>query len=210
MWGGLHGIKPYGVLGAALAMVVAPALGISAAVVGRRVVGRVLKRASRQMRHPLHATLWITSGLVGFADGTNDGQKAMAVITAVLVARGSATPGDIPFWVRLTVGVTLAVGTLLGARVLRTVSRRLYPSRPLDAVTAETTSAVVILAVVGRRRPGEHDRCGHLGGRRHGVGGPPASRALGDGPAHRDRVGRFAAREHGRGRAVFAILDAVR
>jgi PiT family inorganic phosphate transporter len=151
VWGGLHGIKPYGVLGAALAMVVAPALGISAAVVGRRVVGRVLKRASRQMRHPLHATLWISSGLVGFADGTNDGQKAMAVITAVLVASGSATAGDIPFWVRLTVGVTLAVGTLLGARVLRTVSRRLYPSRPLDAVTAETTSAVVILAssVVG-------------------------------------------------------------
>ncbi|HMK12404.1 MAG TPA: inorganic phosphate transporter, partial [Acidimicrobiales bacterium] len=46
----------------------------------------------------------------------------------------------------VTIGVTLGIGTVLGAQVLRTVSRRLYPSRPVDAVTAETTSAVVILA----------------------------------------------------------------
>ncbi len=145
VWGGLHGIRPYGVLGAALAMVVAPVLGITAAVVGRRVADRILRRASRRMRKPLDATLWITSGLVGFADGTNDGQKAMAVIAAVLVARGSATAGTIPIWVRLTVGLTLATGTILGARVLRTLSRRIYATRPLDAVTAETASAAIIL-----------------------------------------------------------------
>ncbi len=146
VWGGVHGIRPYGVLGAALAMVVAPVLGVTAAVVGRLVAGRALRRASRRMHEPLDATLWVTSGLVGFADGTNDGQKAMAVIAAVLVARGSANSGEIPFWVRLTVGLALALGTVLGARVLRTLSRHLYASRPLDAVTTETTSAAVILA----------------------------------------------------------------
>jgi PiT family inorganic phosphate transporter len=151
VWGGLHGIRPYGVLGAALAMFVAPTLGLGAALIGRRLVGVGLRRASQRALRPLRGTLWTSSALVGLADGTNDGQKAMAVIAAALVARGTTQPGEIPLWVRVTVGIVLAAGTVLGAKVLRTVSRRLYPSRPLDAVTAETSSAVVILAssVVG-------------------------------------------------------------
>ena len=54
-------------------------------------------------------------------------------------------------WVRAAVGFTLALGTLLGARVLRTVTRRLYATRGLDAAVAESSSAIVIIAssVVG-------------------------------------------------------------
>ena len=146
VWGGMHGIRPYGVFGAAIAMVVAPVLGLAAALLGRRLVGVALRRASRRTLPPLYGALWTTSALVGLADGSNDGQKAMAVIAAVLAARGSIEAGEIPLWVRVAVGVALATGTVLGAKVLRTVSRGLYPSRTLDAVTAETSSAVVILA----------------------------------------------------------------
>jgi PiT family inorganic phosphate transporter len=95
---------------------------------------------------PISGLLWVSSGLVGLADGSNDGQKAMAVVVGALVAGGSFTGGGIPLWVRVAVGLTLALGTVLGARVLRTVSRRLYATRGLDAATAETSSAVVIIA----------------------------------------------------------------
>lgn len=151
VWGGVHGIRPYGVLGAVLAMFIAPTLGLGAALIGRRLIGVGLRHASQRALRPLRGMLWTSSALVGLADGTNDGQKAMAVIAAALVARGTTQPGEIPPWVRLTIGILLAAGTVLGAKVLRTVSRGLYPSRPLDAVTAETSSAVVILAssVVG-------------------------------------------------------------
>ena len=151
VWGGVHGIRPYGVLGAVLAMFIAPTLGLGAALIGRRLIGVGLRHASQRALRPLRGMLWTSSALVGLADGTNDGQKAMAVIAAALVARGTTQPGEIPLWVRLTIGILLAAGTVLGAKVLRTVSRGLYPSRPLDAVTAETSSAVVILAssVVG-------------------------------------------------------------
>ena len=122
VWGGLHGIRPYGVLGAALAMVVAPALGITAAVVGpARRRARVLRASVAAMRQPLDATLWVTSGLVGFADGTNDGQKAMAVVAAVARRpRLRRPPATSRSGCDSTVGFTLAIGTLLGARVLRT------------------------------------------------------------------------------------------
>jgi hypothetical protein len=86
------------------------------------------------------------AGFVGFADGSNDGRRAMAVVVGALIARGSLTGGGIPMWVRFAVGFTLALGTLLGARVLRTVSRRLYATRGLDAAMAESSSAIVIIA----------------------------------------------------------------
>ena len=146
VWGGVHGIKPYGVLGAALAMVVAPTLGLAAAFIVRRLAGFGLRRASQRALHPVRGVLWTASGLVGLADGSNDGQKAMAVVAAVLAARGSTQPGEIPLWVRVTVGLALAAGTVLGAHVLATVSRKIYRSRPLDAVSAETSSAAVIIA----------------------------------------------------------------
>ncbi len=145
VWGGLRGIRPYGVWGAALAVVVAPIAGLAAAAVGRWATGVVLRRATRRASGPIRGSLWVSSGLVGAADGTNDGQKAMAVIVAVLVARGTASPNDIPVWVRVLIGLTLALGTVLGARVLRTVSRGLYGTKGLDAATAEASSAVVII-----------------------------------------------------------------
>jgi PiT family inorganic phosphate transporter len=146
VWGGMHGVRPYGVLGAALAMVVAPLLGIAAAATARALAGVVLHRASVRVMRPIGGLLWVSSGVVGFADGSNDGQKAMAVVVGALVARGSLTGGGIPMWVRFAVGFTLALGTLLGARVLRTVSRRLYATRGLDAAMAESSSAIVIIA----------------------------------------------------------------
>ncbi len=145
VWGGMRGIRPYGVWGAALAVVVAPVAGLAAAASGRWVTGRLLRRATRRASRPIRGSLWVSSGLVGAADGTNDGQKAMAVVVAVLIARGTATPDEIPLWVRVVIGFTLALGTVLGARVLRTVSRGLYGTKGIDAATAEASSAVVII-----------------------------------------------------------------
>ena len=66
---------------------------------------------------PIGGILWVSSGFVGFADGSNDGQKAMAVVVGALVAarlvdrrRASRCGCD------YAVGFTLALGTLLGAR----------------------------------------------------------------------------------------------
>ena len=178
VWGGLHGVRPYGVLGAALAMVVAPLLGLAAAATTRALAGVVLHRASVRAMRPIGGLLWVSSGFVGFADGSNDGQKAMAIVVGALVARGSLTGGGIPMWVRFAVGFTLALGTLLGARVLRTVSRRLYATRGLDAAMAESSSAVVIIASSLVGAPVEHDGGGDVGRRRRRRGAAPSSHPL--------------------------------
>lgn len=145
-WGGVRGVHPYGVLGTLLAIVISPLLGGLAAGGLRRLLGRLLRRGSRELVPALRGTIWFTAGLVGLADGSNDGQKAMGLATALLVAAGSVHSFAVPFWVTAVVAFTLAAGTAAGGRrIVRTVSSRFYRGGPLDGVAAQGASAAVIL-----------------------------------------------------------------
>jgi inorganic phosphate transporter, PiT family len=151
-WGGLHGLRPYGVLGTLLAIAISPLLGGFAAAGLRRLLGRGLDRASREAIGPVRAAIWVTAGLVGLADGSNDGQKAMGLATAVLVAAGTIPTFAVPLWVTVAVAVILATGTAAGGRrIVRTVSSRFYRGDPLDGLAAQSASAITILgaAAVG-------------------------------------------------------------
>jgi inorganic phosphate transporter, PiT family len=134
------------VVGTLLAIGVSPVLGSVAAAGVRRCLGRVLHRASRDVVRSLKAGIWVTSGLVGLADGSNDGQKAMGLATALLVAAGSVRSFAVPFWVTALVAFSLATGTAAGGRrVIHTVSSRFYRGGQLDALAAQGASAAVIL-----------------------------------------------------------------
>jgi inorganic phosphate transporter, PiT family len=145
-WGGLHGIHPYGVLGTLLAIVISPVLGGLAAAGLRRGLGRVLRQASREVLRSLRVTIWLTAGLVGLADGSNDGQKAMGLATALLVAGGTLRSFVVPFWISALVAITLAAGTAAGGRrIVHTVGSRFYRGGPLDGLAAQSASAAAIL-----------------------------------------------------------------
>ena len=145
-WGGFRGVRPYGVLGTLLAIVISPLIGGLLAGALRRLLGRLLHRASRDVLRSLRRMIWLTAGLVGLADGSNDGQKAMGLATGVLVASGSIHHFAVPLWVTATVAFALAAGTAAGGRrIVRTVSSRFYRGGPLDGVAAQGAAAAAIL-----------------------------------------------------------------
>jgi len=151
-WGGFHGVRPVGVLGTLGGLVVSPVVGTAAGWVGRRLLARAAARGTRRLLGPVRGGIWATAGLVALSDGTNDGQKAMGAVVAVLVADGSLDRFDIPWWVRIAVALTLALGTVIGGgRVVRRVSRGYYRPQPLDSLAAQASAAGVILgaAVLG-------------------------------------------------------------
>lgn len=153
-WGGFHGAHPYGVIGALAAILLSPLLGGFAAAGLRRLIGRLLTRAAREMARSLRGMIWLTAGLVGLADGSNDGQKAMGLATALLVAAGAIRSFTVPFWVTALVAVVLAAGTAAGGRrIVRTVSSRFYRGGLLDGLAAQTASAAVILAAASLGAP---------------------------------------------------------
>jgi PiT family inorganic phosphate transporter len=146
-WGGFHGLRPQGVLGTLAGLVVSPLVGVAAGWLAGRGVRRATTRATRRLLRPVKAGIWVAAGVVALSDGTNDGQKAMGVVAAVLVATGSLDGFRIPLWTRLAVAGLLALGTVAGGgRAIRRVSRGYYRPGPVDALAAQTSSGAIILA----------------------------------------------------------------
>ncbi|GAA4600844.1 PiT family inorganic phosphate transporter [Actinoplanes octamycinicus] len=88
-----------------------------------------------------------SASLVSLAHGTNDAQKTMGVITLALIAAGEWTDtGAIPFWVKVSCAVAIALGTYLGGwRIIRTLGKGLVAISPPQGMAAESASAAVIL-----------------------------------------------------------------
>lgn len=92
-----------------------------------------------------HAQI-VSASLLSCAHGTNDAQKTMGIITAVLVAGGFERTFRVPDWVILASAAAMGLGTLSGGwRVVRTVGTRLTRLKPRSGFCAETGAAISIL-----------------------------------------------------------------
>jgi inorganic phosphate transporter, PiT family len=151
-WGGMDGWRPHGVVGVLFGLVLSPILGVAAGFVLRSVLAHALRSGTRRLLDPVRGAVWLAAGSVALSDGMNDGQKAMGLATGVLVATGRLSSFSIPFWVRGTTALALALGTALGGgRVIRRVGTGYYRPDPVDVLAAEISGAGVIFgaAAVG-------------------------------------------------------------
>ncbi|MGC9665234.1 inorganic phosphate transporter [Planosporangium sp. 12N6] len=150
--GGLDAIHWGSVRKAALFMVVSPVAGL---VLGAllMVVARAVLRGTRTdgSGRPVRALQLVSSAAVSLGHGTNDAQKTMGVITALLVANGylhrSGAALRIPLWVVLAAHAMIAAGTLSGGwRIVRTLGTRITPLRPVSGFAAEAGAATALFA----------------------------------------------------------------
>jgi PiT family inorganic phosphate transporter len=75
--------------------------------------------------------------------GTNDAQKTMGVITALLVANGVLATFAVPWEVIVLAGTAIGLGTLIGGyKVVRTMGSRLTHLDTTQGFAAETSSAL--------------------------------------------------------------------
>jgi PiT family inorganic phosphate transporter len=128
-------------------IVVAPLIGLILGYVLMIAVYWIFHRytPARLDRFFRHAQILSASAL-SCAHGTNDAQKTMGIITAVLVAGGFERGFRVPDWVILASAAAMGLGTLSGGwRVVRTVGTRLTRLKPRSGFCAETGSAISIL-----------------------------------------------------------------
>lgn len=87
-----------------------------------------------------------SASAVSLSHGMNDTQNAMGIITISLLAGGFLTEFEVPFWVILSSGIFMALGTFYGGhRVIRTLGRKIYRIQAIHGFSAETSSAVIII-----------------------------------------------------------------
>jgi PiT family inorganic phosphate transporter len=88
----------------------------------------------------------LSAAILSCAHGTNDAQKTMGIITAVLVAGGLQAGFHVPPWVIVASSAAMGLGTMSGGwRIVRTMGTRLTRLQPRSGFCAETGAAVSIL-----------------------------------------------------------------
>src|SRR5580658_2619495 len=100
---------------------------------------------SRMDRHFRRYQL-ISAAFFSCAHGTNDAQKTMGIITAVLVAGGLQKDFHVPSWVIAASSAAIGLGTMSGGwRIVRTMGTRLTRLQPRSGFCAETGASISIL-----------------------------------------------------------------
>ncbi|MEZ5127154.1 MAG: anion permease [Micropruina glycogenica] len=153
-WGGVKwvgdGTKLDGVVGKVIIPgFMSPVIAMIVAMVGTHFVFKVA--ASLSERYRRSGFRWGQVGaasLMSISHGTNDAQKTMGVITLALIASGEwSDTHSVPLWVKLACAVTIALGTYLGGwRIIRTMGKGLVEIEPPQGMSADMSSAAVILA----------------------------------------------------------------
>jgi PiT family inorganic phosphate transporter len=103
---------------------------------------------------------------MSYAHGLNDAQKTMGIIALLLFTATTQsnafdqlphwleflrTPTfDVALWVKVTCGVTIALGTAAGGwRIIRTLGKHMTKLQPVHGFSAQTTAALVIETASG-------------------------------------------------------------
>lgn len=103
--------------------------------------------ATPQINTGLSKLQLLTVALASTLHGATEPQKTMAVIVLILGAFGYQQDLAIPLWVVIVSVFLITLGILAGGwRIAKTFNRRLMKIRPLDSVTAQLTTSMVILA----------------------------------------------------------------
>ena len=128
-------------------IVLSPLIGMVAAYLLMVGVYWLFRRFSpAQMDRHFRRYQLLSAALFSCAHGTNDAQKTMGIITAVLVAGGFQNNFHVPSWVIAASSGAIGLGTMSGGwRIVRTMGTKLTKLKPRSGFCAETGAAISIL-----------------------------------------------------------------
>lgn len=151
-FGGVNAVLVGGVVNrVVLPMIYSPIIAFFAAFLFAAAIIRFFKHhpATRANRYFRNLQL-VSSFFFSFSHGSQDGQKVVGIILLMLAAEAlidpAATHADL--WVITLVQIALSLGTLLGGwRIVRTMAMRITKLRPYQGFAAETSGALVLVAM---------------------------------------------------------------
>jgi PiT family inorganic phosphate transporter len=81
------------------------------------------------------------------AHSANDAQKSMGIITLGMFLAGMVPTTEVPIQVVALCAVAIALGAARGDwRLMRTLGRKIYTIRPINALASQASSAIVVLS----------------------------------------------------------------
>jgi inorganic phosphate transporter, PiT family len=136
-----------GLFAIVLFILISPLIGMAGAFLFNVLVSQLIKhshqnRAKRTFQ-PLHILACLAQAT---AHGGNDGQNAVGLITALLVASGFLTTFSIPLWVILLAATAIGLGTCFGGwQVVDKMAKGITKIRPYQGFCAATASSGILV-----------------------------------------------------------------
>ncbi|NMB75131.1 MAG: inorganic phosphate transporter [Myxococcales bacterium] len=150
VYGGTGLLIGVGLTKVILFIVLSPVIGVLLAMGIQKITYRLSRKASPRKVNQIYRKLQLLSAAIySFSHGTNDAQKTMGILFALLVAGGQLSVHDhMPVWIIFLCHAMIAAGTLFGGfRIVRTMGMKLTKLEPINGFAAETGGGVTILAV---------------------------------------------------------------
>jgi phosphate/sulfate permease len=141
-------VKWHGVwLKVILPMIFSPLIGIALGfVVMLALLWGLRRMAPARINRDMRALQVVSAGAMAFGHGTQDAQKTMGVITLALVISGHLSHFAVPTWVIFIAAAAISLGTYSGgARIMRTLGRRVIKLDPTAGFAAQTVASSVLL-----------------------------------------------------------------
>jgi len=141
-----HAIKFSGLWKILIALFTSPLIGFLLGFLILRLTFLFAWNATPRINSFFKRSQVVTALALALSHGANDAQKTMGIITLALVIGGYLKGFVVPAWVILLCAGMIALGTALGGwKLIRTLGGKFYKIRPVDGLSAQLTSAVVIL-----------------------------------------------------------------
>ena len=141
-----------------LFLVLSPTIGFGLGMFNMLFTAWLAKGARpRKIDNVFRKLQLVSAGLYSLGHGTNDAQKTMGIIVALLVTAGkeSWTEGkyvmfgrqhEIAWWIILSCHAAIALGTLFGGwRIVKTMGNRICRLQPIGGFCAETAGAATLI-----------------------------------------------------------------
>ncbi len=128
-------------------MVISPITGFVLGAILMLIILWLVRRASpRRVNRGFRYAQIVSSTAMAYGHGVQDAQKTMGVITLALIVTGNLDANaDIPLWVILSAATAISLGTFSGgARIMRTLGRRVIKMDPAAGFAAQTVASSVL------------------------------------------------------------------
>ncbi len=137
-WGGIEKVLVGLVFSPLIGFIVGLALMVGLMWLLRRTAPSVVTRRFKKWQV-------LSAAFMAYSHGNNDAQKTMGIITMALVSAGQIQSFQVPLWVIILCGLTMAAGTAGGGwKIIKTLGMKLAHLKPVHGFAAETAAATVI------------------------------------------------------------------
>jgi len=156
--GGVHVLLAKGWMPVLLFIVLSPAIGFFLGGLNMVVVAWIFRRSSsHKVDVFFRKAQLVSAGLYSLGHGTNDAQKTMGIIAALLVSVGRPQWAagkftmlghhhQLALWIILTCHAAIALGTLMGGwRIVKTMGMGITRLQPIGGFCAETAGAATLI-----------------------------------------------------------------